>query len=223
MLVKLGPVIAEARGKVGGAVFSRNGAGAYVRQWIKPVDPSSARQNLARARMTSCLAAWRALTAAQRGAFNDSAKRTAFPNALGDPVAPSGFNLYARGYMLLDICAMAQVTVPPVQPNADPVDSVASFDAVDGFIVSSTTSSWVAGASLLVQYAIDLPNSVFSFKGPFTSTIALVAADFTANEAVLVALVGLQIGSAMFAQMRMVTPDGAASAPRISRAFYPPA
>ena len=223
MLVKLGHIIAEARGSTGGTVFSRNRAGAYTRNRTKPVDPGSAKQNTQRSQMSASVAAWRALTAAQRDLFNAKALVTSFTNRLGESFHPTGMNLFVRGHQLLLACGRVGVTDPPVTPVLDDKASNVTYDVVDGFEVNTTIADWQADSNLLVWHQNDLTNSTFYFKGPYSQARVLGNGNFPAGSFILTADADLDADSSMFAAWRYVENDGSASAIRRGRAFKPPA
>jgi hypothetical protein len=69
--ILFGNMVADARGKVGGIVYSRNTGGAYARQKVSPVQPRTPAQLNQRGRLTEVSKAWDALTNAQRQAWKD--------------------------------------------------------------------------------------------------------------------------------------------------------
>jgi len=94
MLIKPSAIIAEARGKCGGAVFSRNTYGAYVRTKVTPTNPSTSNQQSVRSQLTEISQYWRQLTDAQRSAWESLAKEVSRTNIFGDSVAYTAFNLF---------------------------------------------------------------------------------------------------------------------------------
>lgn len=222
MLVKLGAVVAEARGSVGGAVFSRNRSGAYVRNRTKPVDPSTARQNAQRTRMSASVVQWRALDEAERLAFNAKALVSPFVNRLGETINLSGMNLFMRSANLLAQAGIAPITVPPVSPILDDKGAFASYTGASGLELNSTVADWPTDSIMLAGFAIDLTNSTVYFKGPYPKAAVLAALDFTLDVAVLEADADLQADSSQGVTYRLVAPDGAASAIRYARTFKPP-
>lgn len=221
MIVKLGPLIAEARGAIGGAVAARNRSGAYFRNRTKPVDPGSAKQNQFRTRLSAGVVAWRALTEAQRVAFNDKALITDFVNSIGESIHPTGMNLFIRGHNLLDIAGIAQVTVPPITPIIDDSGSYISFHVVDGFEHHSTTAGWPTDAIMCCWYIYDLSPSLYYYKGPYVKFSKVAAGEYTADKVQLRNVEAMQQDMSMFCMWRLVATTGAASAPRRGRAFRP--
>lgn len=225
MLVKLGALIAEARGSTGGVTFARNRYGAYTRNRTKPVDPGTNKQTEFRTRVSAAVVAWRALTAAQRQAFNAKALTTDFVNRIGESFHPSGMNLFVRGYNLLDMAGLAQVTSPPVSPIIADGAAYIRFEvgAGKGLIHHSTVSEWPSGATMLCWYVWNRTNSTFFYKGPYSHFSKVLGAEYTDNEVTLRLYGYIDEDSSMFAMWRLVGTDGAASHARRMRTFRPPA
>lgn len=65
----LGFINGILRGKLGGQVFSANASGEYVRQYVKPVNPNTQAQSIARSGFSTSLSAWHSLSAGQKQAW----------------------------------------------------------------------------------------------------------------------------------------------------------
>lgn len=95
--IKFGALAEDARGKIGGVVYSRNQFGGYIREKVSPVQPSSARQTIVRERVTSITKRWfGTLTDAERLAWIAFAKTTPVPDVFGNPNLLTGINAYLR-------------------------------------------------------------------------------------------------------------------------------
>lgn len=223
MLVKLGPIVSEARGSTGGTVFARNRYGNYTRARTKPVDPGSAKQNTQRTQLSACVVAWRGLTAAQRDLWNAKALITDFTNRLGDSFHPSGMNLYMRSAQLLIYAGMTAITDPPVTPVIDDHASNITYAVDPGLEINTTIADWAAVSAILVWHQNDLPNSKFFFKGPYSEARNLNNVNLAGGSFTLTDDADLDADSSMFAKWRFLQPDGAASEIRRGRAFKPPA
>ena len=68
--IKFGMMMTDARGKLGGQVFSKNRSGAYVRTKVTPVNPRTAAQPLSRSILGTLSASWSGLTEVQRRSWN---------------------------------------------------------------------------------------------------------------------------------------------------------
>lgn len=85
-----------ASGKAGGLIFSRGRAGSQIRANVPPAQPRTARQQDSRALMAAICACWRALTGAQRQAWNDFAQSLTFRDKLGQTFVPSGYTTFVK-------------------------------------------------------------------------------------------------------------------------------
>lgn len=87
----------QRSGSVGGAVYSHNRFGAYIRARSVPVNPNTARQVAARNLTRNLSIAWQTeLTQAQRNVWDAVADVIDWTNALGDSVSLTGLNWYVR-------------------------------------------------------------------------------------------------------------------------------
>ena len=81
------PILGYISGKVAGNVFSRNAAGSYLRQWVKPVQPQTERQTQQTELIAGLSRDWGStLTVAQRAAWKALAAIYSYPNRLGDSI-----------------------------------------------------------------------------------------------------------------------------------------
>ncbi|MFQ5865595.1 MAG: hypothetical protein ACE5IW_10235 [bacterium] len=112
-LIKYGQIIAEARGKLAGTVFSRNTAGSYMRQKVSPIQPRTVAQQLVRALLTTVAQAWRGITEAQRLAWNTIASSFVNINRFGDNMPLTGFGLFSRLNRNRQEISEALLTDPP--------------------------------------------------------------------------------------------------------------
>jgi len=145
--VKFGQIISEARGKIGGMVFSRNSYGSYIRQKVTPVNPSSARQSIVRTYLTQLAQDWRDLTAPQKLQWNTQAVAFAKTDIFGDKQTPSGFNLYmSLNLNILNVNGVV-ISTPPVLEDAF------NFTAFSAAISAG-------GGSIDLTYAAAIPATV---------------------------------------------------------------
>lgn len=79
-MAKITVLLGELSGSIAGNTFSRNKAGAYVRQRVTPTDPKSEAQMAVRARFANVGSAFHSLTPLQKAAWN------AFATSLFTPV-----------------------------------------------------------------------------------------------------------------------------------------
>ena len=109
-----GTGISDARGKVGGVVFSRSPAGAILRTRVKPCNPATTIQNVRRGFVAYLTRAWSSvLTAIQRSAWNDYAAGTPMTNKLGQSILLSGLSMFLRTNSLLKLAGAPLRTAAP--------------------------------------------------------------------------------------------------------------
>lgn len=134
--IKFGLVVTDARNKLGGHVFSKNRAGAYLRTLVTPVNPRSTTQTSVRALFGQISKAWSELTEAQRNAWRsavDSWKRT---DVFGDLKRPDGKALHQR------LNQQAQVVgYPAILTPGEPTEVASAIAATATVKLSATTFS----------------------------------------------------------------------------------
>lgn len=121
-----GPAIGSASGSAGGTTFSRNRFGAYIRRRAVPVNPSSAKQLIVRARLGNLSQSWRGLTAAQRLAWNTQAPSIVLTDALGQQYSPTGQQLFVSVNLNRLVVGLAQATTPPANPTQAVITSASA-------------------------------------------------------------------------------------------------
>jgi len=112
-LIKLGPMVAEVSGKIGGAVYARNRGGAYVRDWTKPLSSTTSYALAAKSRLTALSQAWQGLTDNQRAAWKAWAQANPVINRLGESRVLSGSQAYVQINGVLGAIGSSYVDVPP--------------------------------------------------------------------------------------------------------------
>ena len=94
--IKFGMMMTDARGKLGGQVFSKNRAGAYIRTKVTPTNPRSMAQTTVRASFAVFTQGWSALTLALIASWNSAVSSWSTTDVFGDLKNPTGKNLYLR-------------------------------------------------------------------------------------------------------------------------------
>lgn len=110
-------IIADARGSVNGTTFSRNKAGAYMRNRTYPVNPNSTRQQAVRAAMNNLAFNFQTFPRETVNSWNEIAATYPAFNKLGEEYIQSGKQLYVScGLNLI----AAGITAPVELPSAEP-------------------------------------------------------------------------------------------------------
>jgi len=112
--IKFSSIVADARGAIGGVVFSRGGGGAIARTNIKPINPRTTRQQDSRAFQSQCSTAWsQILTEEQRESWRVYAAGTSWSNKVGTSAQISGLAAFTRLNTLLLLAGEAMQTTAP--------------------------------------------------------------------------------------------------------------
>lgn len=113
----LSPLISDARGKLGGVVYSRNPYGVYVRAKTPPAQPRTALQQAGRSNFAALAAAWRALSPADRTAWRNYASQILRTDSLGRQSVPDGFHAYLTNSRFSQIVGSPFAAQPPEGPE----------------------------------------------------------------------------------------------------------
>jgi hypothetical protein len=135
--IKFSSLVADARGAVGGVVFSRGGGGAIARTNIKPVNPRTARQSTKRATLAMLTQYWAStLDEPERSAWRDYALGTSWTNKVGTAASISGMAAFLRTNSLLwDAIATIQENAPGELGHAGTPVFTFACDAVTQLLI----------------------------------------------------------------------------------------
>lgn len=138
--IKFGMMMTDARGKLGGQVFSRNRAGAYVRTKVTPVNPRTTFQQSVRSVFGSISSAWSALTAVQRASWNEAVTNWQRTNIFGDLTTPTGKSLFQRlnNGLIQNVAGSSPLLFAPSPVEVPIVDEVSA-----DWTRNETTNSFV--------------------------------------------------------------------------------
>ncbi len=113
-VVQFGPIVSDARKKVGGVVFTKSRFGSIVRKKVSPVQPRTSAQLDVRASLTDFSKSWSgALTAAERAAWNAFTKNNPVKDVFGNTVSLTGLQMYVRLNQALTTVGGTPITNPP--------------------------------------------------------------------------------------------------------------
>ncbi len=94
--VQFGGGISAMSGKLSGNVFARNKGGAYARNWVKPTNPATVKQQNQRNTLSLKSAAWRGLTDEQRNSWKSWADDNPVLDRLGASIVLTGAQAYTK-------------------------------------------------------------------------------------------------------------------------------
>lgn len=150
--ILFGDGITDARGKVGGSVYTKNRYGAVRRRKVTPSNPRSSAQTNVRALFSALTKAFRSLTAAEIAAWNSAVQNFKGTNIFKQSKVLTGHALYMKLNRNLDSIATAHISTPPL-PSAVGTNSIASVLSDTGGAAMSVTLDAVvaAGTALIVE------------------------------------------------------------------------
>lgn len=136
MKVLWGALVVDGRGKLGGHVASKNGAGSYFRTKVTPTNPQSIAQSAVRALFAVISQGWSALSISQRLAWNGAVAQWQKTDVFGNLKKLSGKALYQRLNNQAQVAGFPAVTNPPaIAEMPVGVIEAAVFSIGDGEIV----------------------------------------------------------------------------------------
>jgi len=152
LLVQLGDIVTDMRGKSGGTVYSRGRYGLQKRTKIKPRTVYSTFAQNVKAAFASASAAWRSLTDGQRAGWRSAASSYPVSSVFGATNTLTGSALFVRLNSVLDAIGVAQITTAPA-PVAVPlaqVGAVAADVSSTAFTIAYTPDPVPANMALQV-------------------------------------------------------------------------
>lgn len=168
-------------GSQNGVTAARNRGGQYLRRRAVPTNPNTTQQQAVRSALTSLVASWQSLTAAERAAWATYAENTPRTDSLGQSIVLTGQQQYVSSNTARIAAALARVDAAPTEFNrGNPATSVADI------AVGATTAISVEGGASFAGNALvylGRPISVARnfYKGPYrlVGAEAYVATDTT--------------------------------------------
>lgn len=183
--IKLSAIVSEMRGKLNGSVFSKNRGGAYLRTKVTPVNPQTIAQGNVRALLTTLSQGWRALTEAQRLAWNSAVSAFTSTDIFGDIKTPSGINLYNKLNLNLGAIGEAPISTPPVAVGVGYLSALSlAADASAGTIAATFTAEGASADQTVIVEATPCLSAGKSFVKSEFRQIGTFAGDATSPQAI---------------------------------------
>ena len=127
-VITLSPIMGDIAKKAGSDVFSHNHYGSFLRKLVKPKNPKTGYQSIARALITSLSRGWAHLSAANRESFNVYGSLHQISGRLGRKIHLTGEAWYVKLNAKLTAIGAALITAAPttVPVVAGPLSAVLS-------------------------------------------------------------------------------------------------
>lgn len=159
----------DARGKLGGQVFTKTRSGATVRQKVTPTNPQTTAQMKARTILTTLSQQWKDLTETDRRSWNSSVESFSRTNVFGDRYNPSGKNLFVSlNAKRLDLGLPVSLKAPvPVDVPAIVITNIFVDTAAEE--ISMLTTSPLPGSGHKIEVWATRPSSAgrYNFSGKY--------------------------------------------------------
>lgn len=160
--ILFGAIATDARGKIAGVVYSKNAAGAYIRQKVSPTQSLTTRRGAVRSRVTNLSKYWSAtLTPAQVAAWNAFAKNNPVSDVFGRSQTLSGIQTFTRLNANLLNVGGTQIDDPPASLTIEGIATItvtATAGSPDVFSIAFTPSPLAANLKLSVSATQPLPS-----------------------------------------------------------------
>lgn len=140
----------DARGKLGGQVFSKNKGGAYVRTKVTPTNPQTINQSAVRSLFGSISQGWSTLTDSERGAWRESVDLWKTTDIFGDLLAPTGKELFQRLNNQAQIVLYPAISTPPAKIELPAGLITAAGIGIGAASLTLTGASTAANVKLVV-------------------------------------------------------------------------
>ena len=197
-------------GKVGGMVYSHNKSGAYVRNYVVPVNPNTRAQSETRQRFADLSNDWKGLTDAQRLTWIAAAPNFPQVDRVGNTIYLSGQGLYMKMNRNLQTARQSTITVAPApKVVASPFFTTVTVDS-STFSVGYTPDPLGTNDNLIIECS-RVVSAGKKFAGRSSFKLVAVVAGTTISPADIFALYNvifgagsLQAGSKVFIRLKIV-------------------
>lgn len=212
-LFKGSPIVGAISGKAGGSVFSRNKAGAYVKQFVMPTNPNTIKQQAVRTDFANLVSLWKNLTKAQQQAWIDITPQYPYTNRVGDSKEYTGQQLYIKLNQNLKIVGASLISSPLVPQSFSNVNITAAIMVLTGGVLTAATVALsIAGVStesIIVMATVNQsgginnpPQSAFKIDEIFDDASSGTSLDIKDS---YIALYGSpELGSSVFVRAWMI-------------------
>jgi len=178
-----GAIVSEMRGTIAATTFTKNKAGAAMRNRVTPINRRSSGQTTQRQRLSALSAQWRGLTEAERIAWNAASASFPQTDALGQTIFLTGAQLFVRLNANLLVITQAAITSPPSPVSFAVLTFTSITDASAGTIALAFSPTVPTGFSMVVRATAPVSPGKSFVPGSAFRQIAVVAAAATSPQA----------------------------------------
>jgi hypothetical protein len=167
--VKLSALVSGMSGKLNGSVFARNRGGLYLRTKVTPLNPQTADQVAARARLAGWSQGWRSLTQAVRDSWNNAVGNFQTTDIFGDIKTPSGNTLYTKLNTNIQLAGGVAITNPPAPIGATAMEGVdvTAAQTLNAFSVNVAPDPIPADHTLIVEATAPMSAGIHNANSDF--------------------------------------------------------
>lgn len=177
--IKFGMMMTDARGKLGGQVFTKTRSGATVRTKVTPRNPQTLAQGQARSILANLSRGWSNLSVNDRESWQSAVNSFTKTDVFGDNYAPSGKNLYVSLNANLQNIGKSTIDSAPSETALPSIAfSGVSFNLPDGVrlgnvLFSADVVDIPTGTSLVIEASRPANAGRYNFSGGFAKVIVL--------------------------------------------------
>ena len=170
----------DIRGSVGDLTFSANAGGAYIRSKVTPMNPMTAKQLAARARLAALSSEFSTtLTDEQRQGWIDLAKLTPYTNIFGDKRYLNGVSMYVKVNSVLMLIGQPTLTNAPINLACRPLTlTVNTIPTTAAPIFNISVLATVSATESIIMYCTQsLPPAVNFVKNLYRVSFVQAGAE----------------------------------------------
>jgi len=202
--IRLGPLVSEIRGSIGGTTFLRTIAGPAARARVKPVTTVSNTQALVKASLASIVQRWSlTLTETLRQYWRDLAAITTLKNSLGENFTPTGLQLYVRLNAFLAYIGETFIDMSPSQAVVDVPAFTIAYTPSAGFEVTAIGESSIQTGKTAILRSNPWPIGRWSQKGPWVARVIKDVTEFASLPVVIFPPTGIAPNKSYFIRARI--------------------
>lgn len=202
--------IVDGSGKLNGTVMSKNKGGAYARTKVTPVNPQTTSQQNQRNILSTWSQGWRGLTPAQRSGWSTAAVNFPYVDRFGNVRQLSGFQLYCKLNINLNIANVAGIddAPTPVEIPAITALTCAGDESALSYTVTFAPTPVPAGFALLIEAVANVAPGKSFVKNLFRSIHAVAAAGtspYNGNTSIAAKFGAPVAGNQLFVRATMIS------------------